>query len=156
MRPLVTRLSALSLCGLTVAACTDPSSSISAKSDARTVVIEVYGATTEDGQKSGRYIDGVAPKGSHLSAHDDLAIADAALACGSPTVTVNRSYSHVAYVSFPSASSFNNDGFIRPSDFEIIKCVQRRVSVPFRPGIADTDEGIVGADFSPFQALGTQ
>ena len=75
----------------------------------------------------------------------------AVFSCGPSKVTVDRSWTHSEYVSFPT-----NWAPANPSSLDVVRCIQRKVGFPFSAVIAPaTEPGEFPAegDDAPFAAL---
>jgi len=75
----------------------------------------------------------------------------AVFSCGPSKVTVDRSWTHSEYVSFPTNWAPGN-----PSSLDVVKCIQREVGFPFSAVIApatEPGEFPAAGDSAPFAAL---
>jgi hypothetical protein len=82
---------------------------------------------------------------------DDVALAEAVLACGPVEATIDRGSSHRLFVHFPAHLSEPSPGM--PADLDIVRCVQGRVGFSFSAGVATDPSGILEGDPAPFEAL---
>ena len=74
----------------------------------------------------------------------------AVFGCGPSIVTIDRSWTHTEFVSFPV-----NQQSEQPSDLEVVQCVQRKVGFRFSAAIGEAPKlgEHPGTDSSPFAPL---